>query len=324
MTATSLRTLKVCHLYADAVAKLTMVVATATTPSAPPTPVLVHRDARTPVATGPSSTSASPRGSASFDASRAGSEVSPDRTVEEIGGIEPKRDVHGMGSIPEGLIVDAVLTSPPYPGVYDYLGHARQARSQLGDFPGARRASIAEVSASLGSEAEEACGSEKVRAGRDGPSEVWQRCGFVESPVPGGRDWPSDWTNGEIGAKSNNRRLQRQAISSMFEVQSEDGAFSTRAGTRAKSALATNWENDQKRWLMETTRVLRADGGRMAVMIGNGDGIDTRSSLIRDVLELNKSKEEGIVEVIGWATLKATEGARRNMRTEHLVLLQKS
>lgn len=43
----------------------------------------------------------------------------------------------GLGGegIPSGMVFDAVLTSPPYPGVYDYLAHARSARSQLGALP---------------------------------------------------------------------------------------------------------------------------------------------------------------------------------------------
>ena len=43
--------------------------------------------------------------------------------------------VRGVDDILDEMTFDAVLTSPPYPGVYDYLAHARSARSQLGALP---------------------------------------------------------------------------------------------------------------------------------------------------------------------------------------------
>jgi len=84
----------------------------------------------------------------------------------------------------------------------------------------------------------------------------------------------------------------------------------------------TAWENDQKEWLMATTSALRA-GGRLGIMIGDGDGIDTRSSLLRTVEMLRKEGKAGAVGVIGWATLRMAADARRRMRTEHIIVLEK-
>eukprot|EP00752_Nemacystus_decipiens_P004426 g4040.t2 len=124
-------------------------------------------------------------------------------------------------------------------------------------------------------------------------------------PVPSGRNWGSAWTVGELGARSEVRRQRRSDALS-------DG--------REAFARGTKWENDQKDWLLATTRALRA-GGRLGIMIGNGDGINTRSSLLRTVAVLGK---EAALEVVGWVTLRAAAGTRRSMRTEHLVLLERS
>ncbi|KAK3279474.1 hypothetical protein CYMTET_12649 [Cymbomonas tetramitiformis] len=69
-------------------------------------------------------------------------------------------------------LVDAVLTSPPYPAVYDYLSTARQIRSRSPP-------NIAEVSSGMH---------------------------FDSTVVPEGRVWPEGWHEGEIGARKAMRR----------------------------------------------------------------------------------------------------------------------
>lgn len=179
----------------------------------------------------------------------------------------------GEQDIPFGLVVDAVLTSPPYPGVYDYLSHARLTRSRLGPL------------------------STTSCHGGSGDSTLFLH------PVPSGRNWAPAWTVGEIGARSEVRRRRRSEVSSDYEE----------SPTRAK------WEHDQKDWLLATTTALKS-GGRLGIMIGDGDGIDTRSSILGAVEMLG---QEAALEVVGWVTLRAAEGTRRSMRTEHLVLLEK-
>lgn len=180
--------------------------------------------------------------------------------------------VKGEQDFPCGLVVDAVLTSPPYPGVYDYLSHARFTRSKLG------------------------CLSTTSCRGEGNDAAM-----FLD-PVPNGRTWAPAWTVGEVGARSEVRRRRRSEASSDTSVR------------------GTKWENDQKDWLLAATGALRA-GGRLGIMMGDGDGIDTRSSLLGAVAMLGK---EAALEVVGWVTLRAAEGTRRSMRTEHLVLLEKS
>lgn len=164
---------------------------------------------------------------------------------------------------------------------------------------------------------------------------------FIESTVPSGRDWPSSWTNGEIGAKSDVRRARRNAAISAMN-STEPAAFSNKksaepgqgvslgkVGLQAGNGgeeLGRKWADDQKEWLVATTKMLRPRGGRMAVMVGDGDGVDTRSSLVEGVEELGGTAGEGGIglRVVGWATLRAAADARRSMRTEHLILLEKS
>lgn len=260
----------------------------------------------------------------------------------------------GVEGIPAGMVFDAVLTSPPYPGVYDYLGHARSARSQLGVLPrphmspsrpadsssGRRpgnRPADATAAAALVDEGNDndlvACrgkgGTEIDVAACQGGESV-----FIDSAVPSGRDWPSNWTDGEIGARSEVRRRARRnaAFSGVNSTETgPTGVSLGEAGMQAGkdgdiSGLDRKWADDQKEWLAATTRVLRSGGGRIAVMVGDGDGVDTRSSLLEGVEELGRREDEGGLglRVVGWATLRAARDARRSMRTEHLVLLEKS
>lgn len=257
----------------------------------------------------------------------------------------------GVEGIPAGIVFDAVLTSPPYPGVYDYLGHARSARSQLGALPrpnmtpsrpaestSARRpegrlADAATVVIDDGNDDNlAACqgkgGPEIDLAASEGGVSM-----FIDSAVPSGRNWPSNWTDGEIGAKSEVRRRARRnaAFSGLNPAEAGQGVSLERAGFQAEkggeiSESSRKWADDQKEWLVATTRVLKSGGGRMAVMVGDGDGVDTRSSLVEGVEELGRSKgeEELGLRVVGWATLRAAKDARRSMRTEHVILLERS
>ena len=83
-----------------------------------------------------------------------------------------RADARDGPGLPPGS-VDAVLTSPPYPAVYDYLSDARRIRSFLGD-------------------------SARSEGGDPGA--------YLGTPLPEGRDWPAAWTRGEIGAR---RALKR-------------------------------------------------------------------------------------------------------------------
>lgn len=263
------RILQVCVEYTSAIKRLTAAALSTVPSSLPPKPLIFRRDARQSLAEHNFINLVGGKdGESGFE------------TSAFVVGESTKRDQKGEGTKREqdmafGLIADTVLTSPPYPGVYDYLSHARSTRSGLGRLSPTR----------LHGE------------GKD--SSI-----FLD-PVPSGRNWASAWTVGEVGARSEVRRRRRSEASSGEEVM---------------SIRETKWESDQKDWLLATTSALRA-GGRLGIMIGDGDGIDTRSSLLGTVEMLGN---ETALEVVGWVTLRAVEGTRRSMRTEHLLLLKKS
>lgn len=347
-----------CVEYAGAVAGLTRAATAAAAPCLPPAPMLVHRDARQPVS------APAPRNTAGFpvavacangtDNSGAGGGEGTGVQSSEAGrgehdydggrgALENVSSVSSGESIPSELVVDAVLTSPPYPGVYDYLGHARYARSQLGELPRSPQLSAD----APGHPCDEAVttrevGVDMVPDDVHGITAVGRGGGgasvYVDSPVPSGRDWPSEWTRGEIGAKSEVRRRRRRSVAasscdrkseSLLEgVSTEEAGGEPESGTGAAGLLAEKWIEDQRAWLDATTKALKT-GGRMVVMVGDGDGIDTRSCLLGGI---DTSRTDGgggsgggggVLEVVGWATLRAADGARRSMRTEHLVLLEK-
>ena len=85
--------------------------------------------------------------------------------------------------------VDSVVTSPPYPGVYDYLSTAREERAKLGSFDGAAEALV--------------MGLKGNPSGRDG--------------------WPDEWkSNNEMGAR---KALRRRATEFAGTWQSDHEAW---------------------------------------------------------------------------------------------------
>ena len=322
-----------CIEYASAVGELTREAASAAAPLRPVAPLLLNRDARHPFGSTLSRRLGETAEKAPTGDSRAVNGCWQER--EEV----PRVHKGIMNSLSHGeveagdLIVDAVLTSPPYPGVYDYLGEARYARSQLGNLPrptppgdpaeGPGRVAVREDSVKEDAALGIRCHAEAALSSRAASV-------FVDSPVPSGRDWPSTWTDGEIGAKSDVRRRRRNTTLACSDLRSRpNGTHSLEAaggesGVHAQGGLACEWSKDQREWLMATAGILRNRGGRMAVMVGDGDGLDTRSSLIEEIETLASIEGQGALSVVGWATLRAAPGARRSMRTEHLVLIEKS
>ena len=136
--------------------------------------------------------------------------------------------------------VDAVLTSPPYPGVYDYLSFARKVRAGSG-----AASKVAAVSSSRESDRETLTeGSDAAVAGSEG---------YFRVVVPEDRHWPSEWTRGEIGARRS--------------LRSDPHAFKE------------SWQKEQEAWLRVVSRSLKP-GGRAAVMLGDGANIDTQKSIL--------------------------------------------
>ncbi|CAN0380101.1 unnamed protein product [Ectocarpus sp. 8 AP-2014] len=257
----------VCKEYTIAVKNLTSAATAGAAPCLPQTPVILRRDARHPLPL-------------VVDVGVGGKENAGGGGLANLAAcFEPKAPVGGDEHNSNSLVVDAVLTSPPYPGVYDYLAHARQVRSVMG------------------------------RLGSTKESRSTHRTSiFSNSRVPTGRNWADEWVIGEIGSK---RKIRRDRKREAYSGGSGDGS------TRRED----NWENDQKDWILATTNALRV-GGRIGIMLGDGDGVDTRSSLLRTV-EVLRTQEGAVLDVLGWATFRSAAGARRRMRTEHIILLEK-
>ena len=137
--------------------------------------------------------------------------------------------------------VTSALTSPPYPGVYDYLSFARKVRAGSG-------AALVDgpddvSSGGAGSDSQETTDD----ANRHGTLR------YFATAVPDDRNWPTDWNSGEFGS----RRELRQDPRAFKDV----------------------WQEDQRAWLGVVSRAL-VPGGRAAVMIGDGANVDTRRSTI--------------------------------------------
>lgn len=154
--------------------------------------------------------------------------------------------------------VAAIVTSPPYPGVYDYLSMAREERAARGDAP------------------------------------VMGLARVPEADAPGARQqWPADWqSRREIGARKARKR--------------RPGAFNVA------------WAADQRAWLGASLGCL-APGGRAALLIGDGDGIDNLAATRAAAADVG-------FELLATATIAATveRTARQKgqRRTEHAVLLE--
>ena len=151
----------------------------------------------------------------------------------------------------------AIVTSPPYPGVYDYLSLAREGRAMHGRAPvmGLRR---------------------------------------LPDEVPGERvRWPEDWrSDREIGARKARRRRPQ--------------------------AFASAWDADQRAWMTAALGCL-VSGGRAALLIGDGDGLDNLAATSRTAAEVG-------FELLATATISSdverTERKKGQRRTEHALLLE--
>ena len=166
--------------------------------------------------------------------------------------------------------VDAVLTSCPYPAVYDYLSFARKVRAGSGAV--VKKSTTSSSSSSLNATS-----------------------AYVDVVVPGDRNWPKTWMEGEIGSRKALR-------SNPYE-------------------FAAVWQREQEDWLAVVADSLRS-GGRAAVMVGDGANIDTRKSIV------DAATKFGLLE-LGGATMKLTatmadgQTVYNQARTEHLIVFQK-
>ena len=184
--------------------------------------------------------------------------------------------------------IDAVLTSPPYPGVYDYLSFARKVRAGSG--------TATKLTAGAGALRDEADG---VNATKETANETAKEIvpgseGYFKTAVPADRTWPKEWTSLEIGSRK--------------ALRSDPYAFKEQ------------WQKEQEGWLGMVARSLKP-GGRAAVMVGDGANINTQKSILEagEVCGL-----KGIAAVTMALSHSMEDGRVWNAaRKEHLVLLEK-
>ena len=180
--------------------------------------------------------------------------------------------------------VTSALTSPPYPGVYDYLSFARKVRAGSGaalvDGPDGVS------SGGAGSDSQETTTDDAKRHGT---------LRYFATAVPDDRNWPTDWNSGEFGSRR--------------ELRQDPRAF--------KDA----WQEDQRAWLGVVSRAL-VPGGRAAVMIGDGANVDTRRSTIDAGADVGLTHVASVSMALTHDM--ADGGVWNAARREHLVLLEKT
>mmetsp|Transcript_4347 Transcript_4347/g.15608 ORF Transcript_4347/g.15608 Transcript_4347/m.15608 type:complete len:598 (-) Transcript_4347:579-2372(-) len=169
--------------------------------------------------------------------------------------------------------VDAIITSPPYPAVYNYLSHAREKRALL---------------SAMSSGLQEIWKGE--HAGHPRPQNELL---FLSQDAPRERDWPSVWTNGEIGSF---RSLRKDPF-----------------------AFKAVWEESERAWLTAAHNSLRP-GGRICIIVGDGGGIDTLRSTVAGS---QKVGFKCIASASIFATAKEGVRTKGQRRREHAILLER-
>ncbi|CAM9581882.1 unnamed protein product, partial [Phaeothamnion confervicola] len=154
-------------------------------------------------------------------------------------------------------LVGAVLTSPPYPAVYNYLSQARQARAML-------------PPKSAGS------------AGCFAPAGAT----FLTTPVPSGRDWPAEWeARAEVGAYQAFKR-DPKAFRNVWQRDQEAWLAATRrrlqpggracvivgdgGGVDALTGMQTAAEGAGLRFLASATLMMKESRTEHCLLFENG------------------------------------------------------
>jgi hypothetical protein len=199
--------------------------------------------------------------------------------------------------------VAAVLTSPPYPGVYDYLSYAREIRSKVGAAP----ATSDDTTTSIDS-------SSTSSSSNDGDATAL--ASFISTALPADRNWPSDWLTDEMGA---------------FKSLKKD-----------PYGFKSTWQSDHTAWIKQLIQWLQP-GGRAAIQIGDGAGVCALTSTLAAASEaagcdvaahitvgtavdttVGSAVSSGQqLRLLASATLRSMPGTKWQMRTEHLILLEK-
>ena len=153
-------------------------------------------------------------------------------------------------SVPEP--VDAVVTSPPYPAVYDYLSSARSARHFTAD-----------VSV--------------------GHSEL----AFDSVAVPSGRDWSRDWdSGGEIGSKQSLKKAPRD-FDATWQADQEKWLGRVHAALKPGGRAAINI-GDGTNDIVDTKRSVRAAAEGVGMTFLAAATLRSRSKMTEHIVLLEK------------------------------------
>jgi len=184
-----------------------------------------------------------------------------------------------------GGLFDGLLTSPPYPGVYDYVAHAREHRERLTRHANTHGAAMAQV---------------PIAPLRDGAAES-ARAAFLTTNVPakGSREWgPLFDSRGEVGShKAAKRLLRPNPHSSSSSSSSADGKG---------GALAAAWAAEETAWMSSAGAVLRP--GALAVLLV-GDGVD--DSVDGLAAAAASAASTSLFEVVASASIRSASSSHR-------------
>ena len=183
--------------------------------------------------------------------------------------------------------VSGILTSPPYPGVYDYVSFARKQRSRF------RVGSTAGNGRAITTTSEE---TESLKP----PTSY-----YVDAKVP---------DSNELDENGN-----RAPWSDDFSSANEFGA--KRELRKDPSAFNDKWTQSQTQWLKNAYKTLKPSG-RMLVMIGDGANVDALKSTVVCAEQLGFTLLASCSLAL-LRTMESTGTVYNGARKEHLILFEK-
>jgi hypothetical protein len=183
--------------------------------------------------------------------------------------------------------VSGILTSPPYPGVYDYVSFARKQRSRF------------RVGSTAGNGSAITTTSEETQSKKPPTSY------YVDAKVP---------DSNELDENGN-----RAPWSDDFSSANEFGA--KRELRKDPSAFNDKWTRSQTQWLKNAYKTLKPSG-RMLVMIGDGANVDALKSTVVCAEQLGFTLLASCSLAL-LRTMETTGTVYNGARKEHLILFEK-
>ena len=197
--------------------------------------------------------------------------------------------------------ISGILTSPPYPGVYDYVSFARKQRSRFRGV-GTTTATSTTTTTTTTTGSGDSSGTTK-------PEEESQlkppTSYYVDAKVP---------SSNELDENGN-----RASWSDDFSSVNEFGA--KRELRKDPSTFNDKWTQSQNQWLSNAYRTLKPSG-RMLVMIGDGANVDALKSTVA-CAETAGFTLLASCSLALLRTMESTGTVYNGARKEHLILFEK-